>query len=272
MRNVVLLCSGIAFFVLSHPNILVQDGISVLGFLFLVPVFLLISHVRMCSVWLYGFVYGAVGYALYCYWLSSFHPATIFIVFVCYGCILAAVFCVLRLAYLLGNSYGFYCMALVWCAYEYIKTLGFVGFGYGVCAYTQWQVLLLANTASLWGVWGISLLLAECAAIVCTVCVRKGFTKHAIIAGSAWLIICAAALIYGAVHMHTDYAALPQVHIAAIQQNSTPWSGGIESYEADFDSLCRLSKRALQNQANTQLILWPETSFVPPVLHYYNNP
>ena len=271
LRNTVLLCAAIVFFVFSHPNVFIQDGVFFLGFVFLVPVFLLISHARMRSVWLYGFVYGALGYTLYCYWLASFHPATIFIVFACYGCILAFVFCVLRLAYVLGGRYGFFFMALVWCAYEYIKTLGFVGFGYGVCAYTQWRFLPLANTASLWGIWGISFLLAECAAVACTALVRRLPAGHCAIAVAAWIAVFAAALGYGAAQSQAQYDTLPQVRVAAVQQNSAPWSGGIDSYEADFESLCRLSRAAMAEQAGTQLVVWPETSFVPPVLHYYDS-
>ena len=48
---------------------------------------------------------------------------------------------------------------LILSAYEFIKTLGFAGFHYGLAAYTQWSLPPIIQITDIVGVWGLSALI-----------------------------------------------------------------------------------------------------------------
>nr|AGS53822.1 apolipoprotein N-acyltransferase [uncultured bacterium contig00054] len=73
---------------------------------------------------------------------------------------MAAVFVLLKLASILFTKKAYLVQWLLWLAYEYLRTKGFLGYTYGITGYSQWQFIPLIQTASLTGVWGVSALVA----------------------------------------------------------------------------------------------------------------
>ena len=67
-------------------------------------------------------------------------------------------FAVLKWASLICKKNGWLLQLLCICGYEFIKTQGYLGFSYGVTAYTQWQNLYLIQICQLIGVFGLNLL------------------------------------------------------------------------------------------------------------------
>ena len=110
------------------------------------------------ATFLYGAFFGFASYALYNYWLGSFHPLTLIIVPPIYSVYFLAVFPLLKAADSLFPRYGFLLQTLIWVAYEFIKIQGFLGYAYGIMGFSQYLFLPLARLSSVTGIWGVSLL------------------------------------------------------------------------------------------------------------------
>jgi apolipoprotein N-acyltransferase len=170
---------------------------------------------------------------------------------------------------------------LIWIAYEYVKTLGFVGFHYGVTGYSHWKWTPLIQIADITGVWGLSALIVFVSAWIAAVmldskkfmpgplarrllCAARGHTKSAVI----WAVFFLAAVLYG-IFSPVDYSNDKTIKVALIQSNSDPWLGGAAAMRADLETLMRLSSEAIQHAPDTELVVWPETAFVPRITYHY---
>jgi apolipoprotein N-acyltransferase len=145
-------------FAASFPNLLFERGLPVLAWVAYIPVFWLIRRISVGSSVLWGALYGYAAYGLYNYWLSVFHPLAGMIVGVIYLVYFAMLFPLLKTATLLYPRRAYVAQWLVWMAYEYLRTLGFVGYAYGITGYSQWSVLPVIQIAAVFGVWGVSAL------------------------------------------------------------------------------------------------------------------
>ena len=151
-----ILLAALIFF-LANPNPVIKNGLGFLGFLTYLPVIFCVCKSSFKNVWLFGGIYGALAYGLYGYWLHSFHPLGLAIVCIFYFLILALVFLCLKLIEKLFQKNAWLVQWLFLASYEYLKTLGFAGFSYGVTAYTQWKNLYFIQIVDLIGVFGLNL-------------------------------------------------------------------------------------------------------------------
>ena len=281
IQSVILLAAGILFFSLAQPNLFVVTGIPFFAYIAYVPIFLIVRMVPWKTVWLYGLVYGIGSYCLFTYWLATFHPMGILVISFLYGIQLMLTFPVLKAVSVFFKKYGWIAQWIVWCAYEYLKTQGFAGFHYGVTAYSHWNMPLLRQCADIGGVWLLTAVITFTSAwisgvIAETVEQKKDVSFHTLfhtakthfVSAGIWCVIFISLLVYGAVSQ-VDYSSHEQLHVALIQQNSDPWKGGITSYRRDLNTLMRLSDEALKAAPQTQLVVWPETAFIPRITWHY---
>ncbi|MCL2440937.1 MAG: apolipoprotein N-acyltransferase [Treponema sp.] len=85
-----------------------------------------------------------------------------------------------------------------------------------------------------------------------------------------WLAALIAALFFGFINMK-DFSAYPSAQIALIQHNTDPWQASRaptpwlrnEAYRKDLNTLSALSDEALVSTPKPQLVVWPETAFIP---------
>lgn len=286
-----LLVISIILFALPQPNLLTVQGIPFLAYFALVPVFLLVRFVSWKTVWLLGIAYGVGAYCLFTYWLATFHPLGIFVISFMYGLYLMVAFPLLKGAAALFPKWGWLVQGMVWCAYDYVKTLGFSGFHYGVLAYSHWRWTPLIQIVDVVGVWGLDALITFTSAWFTAVivdayrnrdvegcgCRLKAFVRSLPaacrghwISGCCWLVVFAGVLVYGFVSP-VDYSQEPQVEVALIQQNSDPWVGGMTAYQRDLRTLMRLSDQALAQNPQVDFVVWPETAFVPRIAWHYRH-
>ncbi|MBO7612692.1 MAG: apolipoprotein N-acyltransferase [Treponema sp.] len=263
----------------------------------MLPVFLAVRASSFKTVWLRGFFYGILSYGLSCYWLASYNPYTLYIALFCYGLILALVFALLKFldhafcTYCGGRfcQLAFFAQAIVWCSYEYLKTLGFVGFSYGVLGYTQWKNLPLLQNAAWGGVWPLSLACALFSASAASVLFRahaikkeekeifSKAIKKSLFANRLPLAFTFASLFlmfaYGAVVLAlgkgTNPSAIKSVKILCIQNNTDSEKYGIDIYRRDIKTLTELTKEALSQNPDAKIVVWPETAVVPPIEYHY---
>src|SRR5574344_812175 len=280
----VLLIVSVCLFYIAQPNFITHNGVPAFAWIAFVPVFLLADITSFKTVWLYGFLYGAASYVLYCSWMVLFSPVAITAACICYGMILAVVFLFLKTASVIFPRRGWILQWLIFVSYEYVKTLGVFGFSYGVIGYSQWKFLPLVKCASVTGVWGISAIVVYCSAIVSQVIrdAEFSFAKQKI--ADSLRLHCAPISIlvfsftlcvtFGLLSSRIEKSADPDsvessVHIALVQNNSDPWKNGVDSYKNDILVLESLTDRALAEHPETQIIVWPETAVVPSVMWNY---
>lgn len=268
-----LLFISILIFVISNPNILFTNGIGVLGFFIYLPVLLLIRRTSLKSVWSYGAIYGALSYGLYGYWLYNFHPLGLWIVCICYAVILSFVFVGLKLLSLCFKKNDWLLQFLFLCVYEYIKTLGFLGFSYGGVAYTLWRYTVIIQIVDIIGVFGLNLIV-----IFPSVWLSKSlrtekwkelrYNKSIILSAFLWLMCVISIIFYGLVDIKKGNPK-KYISVIAVQNNENPWKNGIDEYQKNVDCLMQLTDQALNENPDAKIVVWSETAIAPSILENY---
>ena len=294
----------------SFPNPLFSKGLPFLAWVALIPILLIIkkNSLPVCIGW--GIIYGCLSYALFNYWLGTFHPMAGIFVYLLYSFYMGIVFFLFKLADKLYPNKGYIVQWTIWIAYEYLRTCGFLGYSYGVIGYSQWQFIELIQIASVTGVWGVSALVAFPSFWIanflahlqrsfqqrCKVKTQRprslnlkfnfffarlpkadGFASFAFFAINKnkipviiWIVVLIASLVFG-ITRNKDFSDSEEVQVALIQHNTDPWEAARapstwqrhELYRKDMTILTRLSNEALANNPNLQLVVWPETAFIP---------
>lgn len=265
--DIALLTYSSILFALSFPSFIIQSGIPFLAFFSLIPVFTVVQRMSWVKAPLYGLYFGVFSYALFNYWLSSFHPLTIFIIPLLYAFYYLILFPVMKLAVKLFPRKNYLVLAVVWTAYEYLRTKGFLGYSYGVIGYSQYMITPLVRLSSLTGVWGVSFLVVLPSSYIGfllnrgQISLRKflfSYRKQA----AVYMIILAAVFLWGTVSA-VDLSSSRNWKVAMIQQNIDPWQGGVKTYEESLKRLIRQSDKALAEKPD--IVVWSETSFVPAI-------
>jgi apolipoprotein N-acyltransferase len=294
--NLALTALSVLLFAGSFPSLLIEHGFPFFAWIAYAPIFVLLYRVSLGASVFWGALYGYAAYGLFNYWLTAFHPLAGLIVGCIYLAYNAALFFFLKLAIVLFPRRGYLVQWVIWLAYEYLRTKGFLGYSYGITGYSQWRMIPLLHIADIFGVWGVSALVvfpsAWLGAVLgkgrdshggtvqpsvactedtekkkkfnssvppCSPCLRERYSLLPII---VWAIALAAALGYG-LASPADYSSAPRAHIALIQHNTDPWKGGMEQYRANYAALKRLSGEALAAEPKPDMVVWSETAFVP---------
>ena len=267
--ELLLLAVAALLFALAFPSFLSKWGWFPLAFVALTPVFIVVHRAGWVRTVLYGAFFGFASYALYNYWLGSFHPLTLVIVPPIYSVYFLAVFPLLKAADSLFPRYGFLLQVLIWVAYEFLKIQGFLGYAYGIIGFSQYLFLPLARLSSVTGIWGVSLLVVFPSALLGNA-LKDGFGQFR----SFVRTVRFAVLLYGAVFAavivfglfgRADLDSARRWNVALIQQNVDPWKGGNKTYAKTLEILTRLSREALEADPSLDIVIWSETSFVPAI-------
>jgi apolipoprotein N-acyltransferase len=256
---------GAVLFAAAFPNLFIGKGAAFLGWIAFVPVFWLISRVGLGASVFWGALYGYAAYGLFNYWLSVFHPLAGLIVGAIYLVYFALFFPLLKLAVLLFPRRGYILQWILWIAYAYLRTQGFLGYPYGIAGYSQWSLPPLIQIASLFGVWGVSALVVFPSAYLAAALAAgkaKTFFSRERLPGLLWLGALGGTLVFGFLSP-VDYSQAPAARIALVQHNTDPWRGDLEDYRRNYEVLKRLSLEALDARPRPDLVVWSETAFVP---------
>ncbi|MDR0538907.1 MAG: apolipoprotein N-acyltransferase, partial [Spirochaetaceae bacterium] len=262
---------------LAFPNPLLANGLWPAGFIAYLPLFMLVrtAHWRYCAVT--GAAYGFLSTVFFNYWLAGFHPLALPLAASIKLVYNAFFFIALRYAARIFPRYAAVLQTLFWVVFEYLQSLGFLGYTYGFAGYTQWRNIPLLQTASLTGVWGVSALVVFPQAWLAG---AWAGTPSAIFKPRIPIALYAAILVFclcrGAFFIPEsgeERGDAPVRRIALIQQNDNPWKDSPDAYRQTLVSLIKLSNEALageqtenKNERNLSapaLVVWPETAFVP---------
>lgn len=263
-----LLLSGALLFALAFPSFASENGWGPLAFFSLIPVFMLVHKAGWWKIGPYGLLYGFLTYALFNFWLSTFHPLAILIVPTIYAVYFLAVFPLLKMADSLFPKYGYLLQILIWIGYEFLRTKGFLGYPYGNIGYSQYQFLPFIQISEITGFWGVSALVVFFSAFIGNA-VRdsfadwKQFLKSHRIDAAVYAGLIVLSLLFGFAVQRGDYEDQKQWRVALVQHNADTWEGGLRTFRRNLDTLIGLSEQALKE--NPEIVIWSETAFVPGV-------
>lgn len=267
LKEIGLLCLSAVLFALSFPNVINEWGFFPLAFISLVPLFVVIHSCSWVRSAVYGIFFGYICYALFNYWLSTFHPLAVVIVPVIYASYFLVLVPLLKLAGKIFPRYGFLVQAGLWMCYEFLRTLGFLGYPYGNLGYSQYLFKPFIQISSVTGFWFVSLMVVLPSAFIGNA-LRDGrsgflpFIKKNKIIIYIYAAVFAAILVFGFT-TPSDFSDSKQIKLGFVQHNADTWEGGLRAYERNMNKMIDLSMQALEEDPDIEMMVWSETCFVP---------
>ena len=289
---VLLAATGGALVALAIPNEFFPFGNPALGWMALAP-----FYVALASSPGYGFsallgaVYGAVAHGLSSYWLWYFKDFAIWTLgstVVTYALIYAHL--ALWLAFILrrGGVCRSLAFALLWAGFEFLKSSGFLGYPWGLVAYSVNTLLPLIQIADRTGVYGLSFLLAWSGAALGEVVGSRSSSlsetpaapplralfprplpaaridRVALGVGNLALVALAASLtlVYGYARLARPVPEKGRFTAVFVQQNADSWTDG---EERTLRSCMRLTRKAIAEAGRKpDIVLWNESNLDAP--------
>lgn len=271
MLDFLVLAAGSVLSALALPNEVVPDGWGFLGPFFLLAVFWFTARRSPWVSVLGGAWWIGVVTILSQGWLFSFHPLAFPFVLTFQLPWYAAVFGLSSVLWRRFPHASVWLQAVLWTVFEFLRIQGFFAFPYGSLGSTVWAWPVSFQTADLVGTSGVTFLLAWCSSWMAALVSGRSAWRRLRLELALGLGLWVADLGYGVTKLAQPSG--PRWRPALVQQSQDPWKGGAEAYEAGFDTLEALSRRALE--AHPDVVIWSETAFVPSVVYhtrYHDNP
>lgn len=276
--EIVLTIISAFLYALAFPSFLNDNGYPIFAFFSLIFVIYAVNKTKWKYTFLLGLIFGVSFLGIFNYWLKTFHPLAIVIGPVAKGIQLFFFFPIFKLFYTVPKKYKAISQSIAYILYSYIVQQGFLGYAYGSLASTTLNFPIIAQLASVTGMWGISFLLFLPQAFIANYLIDREnliFSKYLekkIDGVLLYLFIFLCVLIYGYSSINYWQNKKPDeyVKIATIQHNADTWEGGYSQYKSNFETLTKLTKESMKLSPN--LVMWSETAFVPSVAWHTKYP
>ncbi|MBS3808836.1 MAG: apolipoprotein N-acyltransferase [Desulfobacterales bacterium] len=175
-----------------------------------------------------------------------------------------------------------WCLVLVpvfWVGLEWLRERLFSGFPWGLLGYSQYNRLHFIQIADIWGVYGVSFLLALVNAavfiLILAIAARRWQNRvpslsHALAAAAVAAFLVAGTWMYGNWRISEAESfsnAAEKMRVAVVQGNidqSMKWEDALQ--EQTVDTYIRLSGQVLKTSPD--LVVWPETALP---FYFFNN-
>ncbi|HYW82333.1 MAG TPA: apolipoprotein N-acyltransferase [Spirochaetia bacterium] len=256
--------SGILY-ALAFPSFMRTAGLPPLGWVCLVPLLLCLSEVPAGWGIMYGTFAGVLQTMISNYWLGTFNLLTLQFVSLITALEYVPFMAVSLLILRRSRGAGFIVFPAAWTVFDWLRSMGFLGYPWGMLGASQYSVIPVIQISSLTGVWGVTFLLVLCNSVVAWyggraaggVPARRGAAPALVLA-----VACAFTLGWAGwnalIEARKSAVGAKSVRLALIQQNDDPRKN---DYRLVFDTLRSLTDRALA--ARPDLVVWSETAFVP---------
>ncbi|MFW5685632.1 MAG: apolipoprotein N-acyltransferase [Spirochaetota bacterium] len=267
---------------IAMPSFLSLDGFPLLGWIAFVPLFLVWRSARFGPAVLYGVAFGGFTTLLSSYWLGTFGLIALQVT-VLFFLVYFALFTPIAIYLYRSVRFGrVFVLPLAFTLFEYLRSIGFLGYPWALAAHSQYSVLPIIQIAELTGVWGVSfLVLLANSAIAEFVGAairrhserrtwsrsepRRGATPASVRRSFGWLLgvigLVGAVALGGGIVLAANVGPDPDarsVTVAQIQQNTDPRRN---DYDGTLNTLIRLTNQAMA--ADPDIVVWSETAFVP---------
>jgi len=298
-----------AMFGFSFPSVLSLDGIGWLAWFSLVPLFLVLATVKPVLGVFYGVVFGTLQALIINYWHGTYDYVSLHLITIAF--VAEYLLFMIPLVWLIRASgkWGFLAVPAAWALFDYCRSVGALGYPWGLAGTTQYRFLPLIQIASLTGVWGVDFVVVLCNAALAWALVapalgrtrtsnrvtllpvspcwtgrlRERLAASAKLMGNwvavapvaVFALVLAVCLISGTVILNTVRSSLygrsevPKATIVLLQQNTDPRK---HEYRENFEKLMALTDEALEAlPARPDLVAWPEGGFKLDV-RYWSDP
>jgi len=147
---------------------------------------------------------------------------------------------------------------VLWVAVEYLRSVGYLGFPWGLLAHTQYKWTLLIQVADITGAWGVSFVVAAVNVLVYYIVKDYRTVATWLRAGGAIAGTFLVLNLYGALDRVSEKESEP-VRVGLLQGNIDQAVKWDPAYRDETMSIYRgLAFDAAR--AGAELIIWPETS------------
>ncbi|MBW1698222.1 MAG: apolipoprotein N-acyltransferase [Deltaproteobacteria bacterium] len=261
----------------AFPNM----GISWLVWFALVPLLISISDQSPGKSFRIGFLCGIVHYLSLMYWLAYtmhtyghlpwFLSIPVLFLLTCYLSLYTGAFSASVILLCKKPTGLFFIIPVLWVFFEYLRTVLLSGLPWELIGYSQHKILPIIQISDLFGVYGVSFLIALSNATLFLVFLSatgkhwNGFSvSKPITTASVLLFACAflAGWLYGTrriASVERLMTSAPKVRVAVVQGNidqGIKWNPDFQ--DSSVEKYLRLSRTAGRNQVD--LIVWPETA------------
>lgn len=261
---------SVSLFIFSHPNFVIQKGIWGLAWFQLVPILLVLNRLSYKETFFYGFLYGCTICVLYSFWFADYYFVALVLVAMYEGILYGIVFFLLKKAEQLFKDYCFFIQCLIWCSFEYLRTLGFLGISYGVIGYSQWNNLVLLQSAALFGVHGINFLVIFPSCYLVSFLKYKGIKKDFLykykIGLFGYLCFLIILTVYGIIELNRPTNFDMKKRICLVQNNIDTQIYYTENKHLLLESYKQLIEDSIKGVENIDLIAFPESAVRPRIL------
>ncbi len=264
------LLASVFLFILSQPNPFILNGISVFAWLMLIPILFITSRYSTIVSFICGFIYGIAVCVLYALWLLNYKTVALLLVALYEGILYGVVFLFLKKSFDLFKNYSFIIQCLIWCSFEYLRTLGFLGVNYGVIGYSQWKNPVLLQSVALFGVHGLNFVIVFPSCFIFSLLKYRDkkiafIKKHKLsIIGYSTIII--SLIVYGSVQLNSTIKTDTEKTICLIQNNINTSVYYKDKNNGILDFYKKLISDALQKNENIDLMVLPEGAVRPRIL------
>jgi apolipoprotein N-acyltransferase len=230
--------------------------LGILAWFGLIPFLVCLNNKTWQQRWLLSFLFGFIFFLGLIYWLM--HVSLIGLIILCiYLALEFSIFGILISSPLHWKSLVL--GPLIWITLERLRGILFGSFFWGLLGYSQFQNILLIQTADKLGVWGISfaiVLINFTLLQIYTAYKQRGKITSYIYIPILYLLSMYA---YGGYVLHTKTFYQPNFKLSMIQPNiaqELKWDP--DAAQNNLDQLKQLTLAAAQDAPD--LIVWPETS------------
>lgn len=253
---------------LSLPSVPFPEGAPLLACLAPVPLLAVLARSSFRRALFAGISYGTLQALLGNYWLGTYDLLTLHFVTFFHAAIYSIFVPILlvlsrALPGETGRRLRLPLIALLWVAFDFVRSGGFLGYPWGILGTTQYQVLPVLQIASLFGIWGVNLFVWLCAALAASIILRASAGRSFRVEGAVLVSLVSMVMISGAALLR-GWEARPAeryIDVALIQQNTDPRKN---DYARTLRVLKRLTlEAAARFDEGPDLVAWSETAFVP---------
>lgn len=271
IRLLVLSLFSAVLCALSLPNEIFSQGVWFLGFIALVPLYAaLVNTANHRQAFATGAVFGAIHHALTSYWLFFYKDfafwtlgSTTLAYAVVYGV------CAMYGAFLVRSTTGWQrplIFAIAWTVFEFQKSIGFLGYPWGLIPYSLTAFPVVLQIADITGVYGLSWVLAYASAVIADFTSSSQPRKSLMRQGTAFILTVFGLIVYGALTFSIQYEKKAEIQAVLVQQNTDPWiEGELAALEANIMNARKALDAAMDSSGSKgDLVVFSETSLRRP--------
>lgn len=292
----VLLSSFLFYF--SFPNVFFNCGLGPVIFIFYIPFFLVVKESDISNAFWWGSIFGVTSFGLLGIWLIRYSLFCYLMILFLFAILCGLLSVVLKFVFNLFKNDSWIPLPFILTSFDYLRSLGPVGFSYGGAGYALAFFPKLIRISSFTGIFGVTFFIYSVQAVLFGWILnvenrksiqefetgssmksgyislnfhqkihemRKTLKTHRLIGASSILFVF---FILNIVLPFKEINKGELKRILLVQTNQDPWSSGIAAYTADAKDLIYLSREALED-SDCDLVVWPETAIVPSVIDTY---